>query len=84
VPVFALGVVLSFLSCLLPLCLLPFLSEDGGQEQEQSQQRGRVRIKTIGHGVVVRVVPKARGGGVKIVEEGMVGVEGNRVALSLR
>ena len=24
------------------------------------------------------------GGGVKIVEEGMIGVEGNRVALSLR
>ena len=45
---------------------------------------GRVGIKTIGHGVGVRVVPKARGGGVKIVEEGMVGVEGNRVALSLR
>ena len=30
VPVFALGVVLSFLSCLLPFCLLPFLSEDEG------------------------------------------------------
>jgi hypothetical protein len=36
--------------------------------------------KTIGHGVGVRVETKARGGVVKIVEEGRVGGDGNRVA----
>ena len=55
-----------------------------GQEQEQGQQRGEGKDKTIGHGVGVRVVPKARGGGVRIFGGGKVGVDGNRVALRLR
>jgi hypothetical protein len=61
VPVFALGGVWPFLSFLLPFCLLPFLSGGGGMRK--GNNGGRVREKTIGHGVGVGVEPKARGGG---------------------
>ncbi len=68
VPVFALGGVLSFLSFLLPFCLLPLLSEGEGAGAGAGAGGGRGGIKTIGHGVGVRA------------EQGMVGVDGKMVA----
>ncbi len=41
VPVFALGGVLSFLSLLLPFCLLPFLSEAEGARAGAGERGGR-------------------------------------------
>jgi hypothetical protein len=88
VPVFALGGVLSFLSILLPFCLLPVLSKGegagaGGRGRSRGR-RDRIRVKTIGHGVWVRVEPKARGGMVKSVKEGMIGIDGKTVAWRFR
>ncbi len=80
VPVFALGGVWPFLSFLLPFCLLPFLSGGEGAGAVATHSGGRVRVETIGHGVGVGVEPKARGGVVKIVEEGTVGGEGKKAA----
>jgi hypothetical protein len=44
-----------------------------GRDRSRGSSRGRVRIKTIGHGIGVELNPQ-------IVEEGRAGGEGNKVA----
>ena len=55
-----------------------------GQEQEPGQQRGEGKDKNHWPWGRGKGCTQGQGMEVKIVEEGMVGVEGNRGALSLR
>ena len=70
---------LAFLVFLIAYLSVAFLVWGGGGRRRGNSWWG-VGVKAICHGVGVGVETKARGGVVRIVEEGRVGEEGNRVA----